>query len=135
MEGIFKGTLAFFGLSVTYLFGGWTILLETLVVFMILDFVTGLLAAGVQKKLNSAIGFKGIAKKAMIPVIVAIGHFIDQAIGNNGDLFMSMVIYFYIANELLSIIENSGKIGLPIPNVIKDAVEVLKSKSQRKGDK
>lgn len=127
----------FFKLGVTalggltgYLFGGWNTLIQILLVFVIIDYVTGLLAAGYNGKLSSRIGFKGIAKKVMIFALVAVAHLIDSALGE-GHLFRDAVIYFYLANEVLSILENAGKTGLPIPQYIKNAVEVLKGRGER----
>lgn len=114
-----------------YLFGGWHALLQILLVFVAIDYLTGLLASGYEGKLSSKVGFRGIAKKVMIFAIVAVGHLIDTAIGEN-HLFRDAVIYFYLANELLSILENAGRTGLPIPEQIKNAVDVLKGKGDSK---
>lgn len=127
---IYQSVLAVCSSLLTYLFGGWSALLGVLVTFVVLDYVTGVLAAAIEGKLNSNIGLKGIAKKISIFVLVAVGHLADIAIGT--DIIMNAVIYFYIANELLSILENIGETGLPIPDVLKNAVESLKGKSNTK---
>lgn len=101
-------------------------MLTILLAFVIIDYATGVIAAGVEGKLNSNIGFKGILKKVMIFVIVAVAHLVDSAIGQN-HIFRDAVIFFYLANELLSILENAGRTGLPIPDKLKSAVEILKN--------
>jgi toxin secretion/phage lysis holin len=114
---------------VTYLFGGWSALIKILVAFVVIDYVTGVLAAAYHGKLDSNIGLKGIAKKVFIFIIVACGHLVDNAMGTQ-DIVRDAAIYFYIANELLSILENAGEIGLPVPDVLKNAIERLKGKEQ-----
>jgi len=120
------------GACLSYLYGGWSQLLNILLVFVVVDYITGVVASGIEGKLSSGIGMRGIAKKVFIFVIVAIAHLADQAIGN-GSLLMDAAIFFYMANEMLSIIENTGRVGLPVPNILKQAVEVLKGKPD-KGD-
>jgi toxin secretion/phage lysis holin len=120
------------GACLSYLYGGWSQLLNILLVFVVVDYITGVVASGIEGKLSSGIGMRGIAKKVFIFVIVAVAHLADKAIGN-GSLLMDAAIFFYLANEMLSIIENTGRVGLPVPNILKQAVEVLKGKSD-KGD-
>lgn len=130
VDVVYKLGVTVIGGGLSYLFGGWNTLIQVLVVFIIIDYVTGLLAAGYQGKLSSSIGFKGIAKKVMIFAIVAVAHLIDSALGE-AHLFRDVAIYFYLANELLSILENAGKTGLPVPQQIKNAVEILKGKGDK----
>nr|WP_235857622.1 phage holin family protein [Paenibacillus albiflavus] len=113
--------------SVTYLFGGWSAVLGVLLVFVILDFITGVAAAGANGGLKSKVGMVGIARKVFIFAMVAAAHLVDGILGNS-HLFRDTVAFFYIANELLSIIENGGRLGAPIPPIIMKAVEVLKGK-------
>lgn len=120
------GAGAFFG----YVFGEWTVMLQVLTAMAVLDYVTGLLAGGVQGKLSSKVGYKGIAKKVGIFLFVAVAHFIDMAIGK-GSMVQDAVIFFYIGNELVSLIENAGRMGLPVPNVLLKAVEIFKGKSEQ----
>jgi len=134
LDVIYKTGAAAVGAVVGYLFGGWSELLGILLALVILDYVTGVLAASREGNLRSAVGFKRIPKKVMIFALVAVGHLIDRAVGTNG-LFRDATIFFYLANELLSIIENAGRIGLPVPEQIKQAVEVLKGKSEKGADK
>jgi toxin secretion/phage lysis holin len=105
-------------------------LLQILVAFVIIDYVSGLLASATEGKLSSKIGFRGIAKKLMIFCLVAAGHLVDRAIGD-GHIIGDTVIFFYLGNELLSILENAGRTGLPVPNQIKNAVQILKGKGEK----
>ena len=127
MENIFKSILAALGAALAYLFGGWGALLGILLAFVVTDYVTGVVAAALEGKLASGIGYKGIAKKVMIFIIVAMAHLADQAIGLDSVL-MSAAVFFYLANELLSILENAGKIGLPVPKVLERAISILKDR-------
>ncbi|OPG98998.1 holin [Chryseobacterium mucoviscidosis] len=127
LETVGKWMVAVVGSAATYFFGGWSGLLGVLLVFIILDYVTGVAAAGATGELKSKIGMIGIARKVFIFAMVAVGHLVDGILGD-GHLFRDTVAYFYIANELLSLIENGGRLGAPIPPVIKQAVEVLKGK-------
>ena len=128
-KDILKYIAAIGGSLVTYLFGGWSALIQILVAFVVIDYVTGVLAAGVRREISSAVGGRGIARKVLIFVLVACGHLVDMALGT-ADVIRDAVIYFYIANELLSIIENAGEIGLPVPDILKNAIERLKGKEQ-----
>jgi toxin secretion/phage lysis holin len=128
-KDLIKYVTAIGGSLVTYLLGGWSALIQILVAFVVIDYITGVLAAAIRGKLNSNIGLKGIAKKVFIFVIVACGHLVDSAMGTQ-DLVRDAAIYFYIANELLSILENAGEIGLPVPDILKNAIERLKGKEQ-----
>lgn len=99
----------------------------TLLAFVIADYVTGVLRAGVEKKLSSAIGFKGIAKKIMIFIVVGIGNLCDAyLIKGDGTMIRTAIIFFYIANEGLSILENSVSIGLPVPEKLKTMLKQFK---------
>ncbi len=127
IKDIMKYVVAVGGSFITYLFGGWSALIQILVAFVVIDYITGVLAAGINGKLNSNIGLKGIAKKVFIFIIVACGHLVDNAMGTQ-DIVRDAAIYFYIANELLSILENAGKIGLPVPDILKKSIDTLKGK-------
>jgi toxin secretion/phage lysis holin len=133
LDVAFKTGAATIGAVVGFFFGGWTIPLRILVSLSIVDYVSGLIAGGVEGKLSSKVGFKGIAKKVMMFVLVATGNLVDMAIGK-GHVFRDAVIFFYIGNEILSILENAGRIGLPYPEQLRSAIEVLKGKS-KEGDK
>jgi len=126
---IFKYIVAIGGSLVTYLFGGWPALIKILVTIVIIDYVTGVLAAGVRREISSAVGGRGIARKVLIFVLVACGHLVDMALGT-ADVIRDAVIYFYIANELFSILENAGEIGLPVPDILKKSIDTLKGKEK-----
>jgi toxin secretion/phage lysis holin len=128
-EVFYKTVTTGIGAFVGYIFGEWSVLLQILLAFVIIDYVSGLLASGVEGKLSSKVGFKGIAKKIMIFVLVAVGHLVDKAIGD-GSMVQNAIIFFYLGNELLSILENAGRTGLPVPEQVKNAVEILKGKSK-----
>lgn len=131
-ENIYKIGATMIGAIVGYLWGGWSTLLGVLLAFVIIDYMTGLLAAGSEGKLSSAIGFKGIARKVVIFLLVAVAHLIDVSLGGNNDIFRDATIFFYIANELISIIENAGRAGLPVPEKLSNAVEVLRGNKNEK---
>ena len=131
----------FNGLSVALaLIGGWLALflgpfdglLSTLVVFVILDYITGMVSAGINHKLSSAVGFKGIAKKVLIFVIVGVANLIDMYILKGGySVLRTAVIFFYLGNEGISILENAGECGLPIPTKIRQLLEQLRDKGDK----
>lgn len=98
---------------------------------MILDYITGLMSAYIRKEISSATGFRGIAKKVFIMVLVAVGHVLDTRVIGDGTVCRSAVIGFYIANEGISILENSGKIGLPLPEKLLNVLEQLKNKDSK----
>lgn len=124
---VLKTSVAASGGVVSFLFGGWSGLLTILLLMVGADFFTGIMASGAEGKLRSNIGLVGIARKVFIFVIVAIAHQVDTVLGDQ-HLLRDTTIFFYMSNELLSIIENGGRLGAPIPDVIKKAVEVLKGK-------
>ena len=128
-KDILKYVAAIGGSLVTYLFGGWSALIKILVAFVAIDYITGVLAAGINKEISSRIGMIGIAKKVLIFVLVACGHLVDMALGT-ADVVRDAVIYFYIANELFSILENAGDIGLPVPDILKNSIDTLKGKEK-----
>ena len=123
----FKSIIAAGGAAVSYFYGGWSALLQVLLAFVIIDYVTGVLASAIEGRLSSVIGAKGIAKKVFIFVIVAVAHLVDTSLGE-AHVFRDATIFFYLANELLSILENAGRVGLPIPPVIAQAVQALQGK-------
>lgn len=99
----------------------------TLLAFVIADYVTGVLRAGVERKLSSSVGFKGIAKKIVIFIVVGIANLCDvNLIKGDGTMIRTAIIFFYIANEGLSILENTMAIGLPVPEKLKEMLEQLK---------
>ncbi len=125
---VFNAVIAGLGGICTYLFGGWDTPLKVLVIFMIIDYGTGLTSAAVQNKLNSKIGYRGIAKKASILIVLIVAVLLDRLINNNVWVFRTLVCYFYVANEGISILENCGKCGVPLPQKLLNALEQLKKK-------
>lgn len=125
IEVIWGAAAGMFGLLTAQLFGEWTTALDTLLTLMILDYISGLLAAYINPglALNSQKGFKGIARKIFILLIVALAHHIDVALGTSE--IITVAVWFYIGNEGLSIIENAAKAGVPIPDSLRNSLEQL----------
>lgn len=123
--------IAVLGTLFTWLFGTWDTALAILITFMILDYTTGLLRGYLSKKLSSDIGLKGIARKAVILVVLIVSVLLDRLLSGDIYVFRTLVCYFYIANEGLSILENCSVIGLPIPIKIQDALEQLKEGNKK----
>ncbi len=109
-----------------YFLGGFDGLIYALVAFVVIDYITGLMVAVVEKKLSSGIGFRGIFKKVLIFALVGIGHTIDFYLIEKGSAVRTAVIFFYLSNEGLSIIENASKVGLPIPEKLKTVFTELR---------
>lgn len=137
MKEFYCTLVGILGGFIAYLFGGWNAALSALVIFMTIDFISGLVVAGVFKKssktkngaLESKAGFKGICKKFMMLLLVAIGYRLDLLI--NTTYIKDSVCIAFMANELISIIENAGIMGIPIPKVITNAIDVLKGKGDK----
>ena len=109
-------------------FGGMDGLLNVLVAFVVLDYITGVLCAVVEKRLSSETGFKGICQKVMIFCLVGMANLLDTQIIGIGSMLRTAVIFFYCANEGISIIENAARIGLPVPENLRKVMEQLKGK-------
>ena len=131
MDIYVKSLVGVGGAAASYLFGGWTHLLSILLTFVVIDYISGVAAAAKEGALRSDVGLWGIAKKVMIFGIVAVAHLVDTALGDS-HLFRDAAIFFYLANELLSMLENAGRLGAPIPPGLSKAIEILQGKS---GDK
>ena len=112
------------------MYGEVTGLFWALIAFMATDYITGVIVAAVNKQLSSEVGFRGLAKKLMILVFVSLGHIADMYVLGGTPVAMSAVMLFYIANEGLSIIENAGNLGLPVPKKLKDIMVQLKKESE-----
>jgi toxin secretion/phage lysis holin len=119
-------TLAALGTAASALLGGWDMWLQVLVYFVITDYITGILAAFYLKQLSSEIGAKGIAKKVFVFLLVGIAYKIDLLAGTQ--LVRIAVCSFYIGIEGLSILENAGKLGIPLPDLLMDALEQMRNK-------
>lgn len=129
MNKVIQSIAAFFAGMASFLWGGVDGLLYALIVFMILDYITGIIVAIVKHELCSAIGFKGIAKKVIILALVAVGHILDVHVLGGGAFCRSAVIGFYIANEGISILENAGELSLPLPKKLIAVLKQLKDKN------
>lgn len=125
----FKLALGEAGAIIGFFLGGADGLIKALIVFAIVDYITGVAAAAIEHKLNSEIGFKGITKKLLLFCIVGVAHVLDLYVLGTGAVCRSAVVLFYIANEGLSIIENVARCGLPIPEKLKIILEQLKENS------
>lgn len=130
MKGItmFKSIFAIFGGILGFMFGELDGFITALLVFVVVDYVTGFMCAIAEKRLSSEVGAKGIMKKVVIFALVAVGHIIDTVIlkGAGGSTFRTMIIFFYLANEGLSITENAARLGLPVPEKLRTVLEQLK---------
>lgn len=111
--------------------GGMDGFLYALLAFVILDYITGVMVAAVQKKVSSEVGFKGICKKVLIFILIGMANIVDVQIIGNGSAIRTAVIFFYLSNEGISILENTAIIGLPVPQKLKDVLEQLKDHSDK----
>lgn len=129
MENIlnyFKIIIAALGTGITWLFGTWDTALIVLVSFMALDYLTGVLRAIVNKEVSSDTGLKGIARKTVIFIVLIVAVLLDRLLNTGTWVFRTLICYFYIANEGISLLENCAGLGLPIPDKLKDALVQLK---------
>lgn len=117
-----------------YFLGGCDGLLIALLAFVAIDYITGVMCAVADKKLSSEVGFRGICRKVLIFLLVGVANILDvQAIGT-GNILRTAVIFFYISNEGVSLLENAAHLGLPIPEKLKDILEQLHNRSENKED-
>ena len=131
MEKIFNSTVAVVATFFTYLFGGWDVAIGILIVFMCLDYATGVIVAYQNNLLNSEVGFKGLVKKFMILVILIVAVMLDRLMNTGTWVFRTLVCYFYIANEGISLLETVSNLGVKIPDKLKDAlVQLNKDESE-----
>lgn len=114
--------------TIVYYLGGLDTALKTLLILMVLDYITGVCKAIVNKEINSIIGAKGIIKKVGYLVIVAVSVLLDAVVGDTGAI-RNLVVYFFVANEGISILENWGKMGLPLPKKIMEVLEQIKNEN------
>lgn len=126
-----RGVCAIGAGILSYLYGDMNGLLICLFAVIILDYITGLIKAGIQHKLSSSVGFKGILKKMLILLVVAMAHLIDDCVGS-GETWRNIAIVFYISNEGLSILENAVSCGLPVPKKLKDILENMEKETEEK---
>lgn len=127
----FRFAVAITGTALSEWLGGFDGLLEALIAFMIIDYLTGIFCAVIEKNLSSSVGFKGIFQKCLIILLVGMANAIDSHIlGGSDHLLRTAVIFFYLSNEGISILENAARLGLPIPDKLKDFLTQIKSKGK-----
>ena len=114
-----------------YFLVGCDCLLIALVIFAVADYITGVMCAVADKKLSSEVGFKGICRKVIIFMLVGIAHIIDVNVIATGSVLRTAVIFFYLSNEGVSLLENAGHLGLPIPEKLKIVLEQLHDRSEK----
>lgn len=137
MKNLICTSIGIVGAAVSTIFGGWSEALTTLLICMAIDYITGLVVAGVFHNspktatgaLESNAGLKGLFRKAAMLLFVLIGHRLDLAVGTT--YIRDAVCIAFIANEVLSVVENAGLMGVPIPEVITNAIDVLKNKEEK----
>ena len=113
--------------------GGSDGLLFALIAFVVIDYITGVMCAISDKKLSSSVGFKGICRKVLIFALVGGGHIHTRVIGA-GSVLRTAVIFFYLSNEGISLLENAAHLGLPVPKKLKDVLEQLHKRSEKEDD-
>lgn len=131
MDKFISSVLAALSTCFIYVFGGLDVALNCLLIAIVIDYLSGIIKAYVKKELSSNIGLKGILKKVGILCIVALSVLVDRIGGETGAI-RTLVIYYFVANEGLSILENIGAAGVPIPAKLKKALKALKKESTKK---
>ena len=130
IQVIFTGVGGWLG----WFLGGCDGLIYALILFVVVDYITGVMCAISDKKLSSEVGFKGICRKVLIFLLVGIGHILDTQIIGSGSVLRTAVIFFYLSNEGVSLIENAAHLGLPIPEKLKVVLEQLHDRAEKGGD-
>ncbi|BFL46110.1 holin family protein [Lactonifactor longoviformis] len=118
-----------------YFLGGCDGLLYALIAFVVIDYITGVMCAIINRELSSAVGFKGIFRKVLIFLLIGIANIIDVQVIGTGAVLRTAVIFFYISNEGVSLLENAGHLGLPIPEKIKTVLEQLHDRAEKEEEK
>lgn len=130
MDNIFKNIMAGICTVLSFLFGDMEGLMVALIALIILDYISGVIAAAVEKRLSSEVGAKGIAKKIFMLLIVALANIVDINVIGDGHVLKTVTVVFYICNECISLIENAGRIGVPVPKKLLDVLEQLRDKDK-----
>ena len=123
------------GGGIGWFLGGADGFLYALIAFVVIDYITGVMCAIVDKKLSSEVGFKGIFKKVLIFTMVGIGNIIDVQVLGQAGVLRTAVIFFYLSTEGVSLMENAGHLGLPIPAKLKEVLEQLHDRSNKEDTK
>ena len=131
MDNIFKNIMAGICTVLSFLFGDMEGLMVALVALIILDYISGVIAAAVEKRLSSEVGARGIAKKIFMLLIVALANIVDINVIGDGHVLKTVTVVFYICNECISLIENAGRIGVPVPKKLLDVLEQLRDKDDK----
>lgn len=113
-----------------FLFGSMNGLMIALIVLIIMDYISGIVAAVIEKRLSSAVGAKGIAKKIFMLLIVAVANIVDINVIGEGHVLKSVTLLFYLSNECISLMENAGRLGVPVPNKLLKVLEQLKEENK-----
>lgn len=129
-DGVLKAILAAICTMCGFLFGDMDGLMIALVALIVLDYISGVTAAAVEHRLSSEVGAKGIAKKVFMLLIVAIANIVDINVIGEGHALKTVTVVFYICNECISLIENAGRLGVPVPKKLLDVLEQLKNKDK-----
>lgn len=129
MKDVLCGILGAIATTTVYMLGGWDVALQCIIIAIVLDYISGVIKAYVCKELSSKIGARGIVKKVAILFIIMLAVLVDRVTGDTGAI-RTLVIYYFVANEGLSVLENLGAAGLPIPKSIKNALKVLKKEGK-----
>lgn len=123
--------------AVAGFFGEWSVALTVLVIMMCVDYVTGVFCAALKRSpktedggLSSKVGFVGIARKGFIMLIVLVATMLDRAVGNGSTVFQTATVFYYIANEGLSVLENADLMGVPFPEVVRERLESMREKEE-----
>ncbi|PGN58744.1 holin [Bacillus cereus] len=124
-----KMFIATFGGFCGYFLGGWDAMLQILVTMAAIDYLTGVIAAGYNGELKSKVGFKGIAKKVVLFLLIGVAAQLDTAFGSHSAI-REATIFFFMGNELLSLLENAGRMGIKLPSALTNAVEILGGKQK-----
>ena len=117
-----------------YFLGGCDGLIVALVVFAVTDYITGVMCAINDRKLSSEVGFRGICRKVIIFMLVGIGHILDTQVIGTGSILRTAIIFFYLSNEGVSLLENAAHLGLPVPEKLKDVLEQLHDRAEKEGE-
>lgn len=131
MNDFVKAVTAFLCTAFSFVFGNMDGMFIALIALIVLDYISGVIAAIAEKKLSSSVGAKGIAKKIFMLLIVAVANIVDINVIGEGHVLRTVTTAFYIANECISLIENAGRLGVPVPKKLIDVLEQLKNKDDK----
>lgn len=128
-ENVAFGAVSAIGTAATAWLGGWDVALKVLIVGMVFDYVTGVLAAAKRRQVNSEVMFWGGVRKAAVMLVIILAVLLDELLGNSAPIFRTLALYFYIGREGLSIVENLGLLNVPLPKFFTVVLEQIERKS------